>query len=92
MFNNESLDQADVYAVQSGERLRIGTVFSGRREALRVPASLVSGGVGVNIVARILASSRTPSTGSLTLLPGDTVEVTLPANLSMLTVLPIRQP
>src|SRR5262245_16194826 len=75
IFNNQSLEQADVYAVQSSGRLRIGTVLSGQKESLKVPASLVTGSSGVAIVARILASSRTPSTGSLTLFPGDTIEV-----------------
>src|SRR5690349_17369056 len=39
IFSNESIDQADVYAVVSGSQaVRIGTVFAGRTESLRVPS------------------------------------------------------
>lgn len=90
-FDNQSVAQADVFAVApSGNRVRIGTVFAGRREALRVPPSALGGGSSVTIVARLLASSRTPTSGPITLLPGDTLEVRLPPDARMLSVLPAR--
>ena len=90
-FHNQSLDQADVFAVRSGgNAIRIGTVFAGRREALRVPLG-AAGDRTVNIVARILATSRAPRTGQITLAPGDSVEVTLSSDEKMLSVLPIAQ-
>jgi hypothetical protein len=93
IFRNESLEQADVYAVRSGgSQIRIGTVFPGRRELLRVSSTISSAGASISIAARILASSQRPTTGPLTLSPGDTVEVTLPASLNTLTLLPMRQP
>jgi hypothetical protein len=93
IFNNESLNQADVYAVRTGgPEFRIGTVSSNRREALRVPSAITSGGGSVTIAARTLASNRTARTAPLTLLTGDTLEVTLPTNESVLNVLPPRTP
>ena len=93
VFNNQSIEQADVYAVRSGsDRYRIGTVLAGRKESLRIPSSLTIGASGVSIVARLLGSSRMPTTGTLTLISGDTIEVTLPSDLTLLTVLPVRQP
>ena len=93
LFNNQSIEQADVYAVRSGaDRYRIGTVLAGRKESLRVPSTLTIGASGVSIVARLLGSTRMPSTGTLTLISGDTIEVTLPSDLTLLTVLPARQP
>lgn len=92
LFNNQSLNQADVYAVRSGgggQDLRIGTVFSNRREALRVPALFTTAG-DVTIVARMFASNRTPTSGPLSLIPGDTIEVSVANDERLLTVLPAR--
>ena len=73
IFSNQSLDQADVYAVSSGgAQTRIGTVMAGRTDTLRVPSGAMGADYSTNIVARILARSRTPSTGRFALNPGDT--------------------
>jgi hypothetical protein len=88
IFNNQSLEQADVYTVeQSGQALRIGTVFAGRTDTLTVPAD-VTVRSPINIVARLLARGIAPSTGPVTLTPGDRVLVTLPLDGRTLTVLP----
>jgi hypothetical protein len=93
VFSNQSLDQADVYAISSsGGQTRIGTVMAGRTDTLRLPAGAVGGDNSANIVARILASSRTPSTGPVTLNPGDRVQVTLGTDERILSVLPAREP
>jgi hypothetical protein len=92
LFNNQSLNQADVYAVRTGgPEFRIGTVSSNRKDALRLPPTFTGAGE-VTIVARTLASNRTPRTGPLTLAAGDTIEVTLPVDERVLTVLPPRTP
>ena len=89
VFTNESLDQADVYAVISGSQaVRIGTVFAGRTESLKVPGDVAGRGVNVNIVARLLARRNTPSTGPLPINPGDKFAVRLPADQRQLVVLP----
>jgi hypothetical protein len=92
-FDNQSLDQADVFIVRSnGSQIRIGTVFAGRRENLRVAGATISGDQQVNVVARIRSTSRTPRTGVFTLAPGDRVTVTLPSQENLLSVLPGREP
>lgn len=92
IFHNESIDQADVYAVAPGADFeRIGTVFPGRTDTLRVRASLVEQGSGVNIVARLLARSNTPSTGNISLHPGDLMDVRLPADGRTLVALPVTR-
>jgi hypothetical protein len=89
IFANESLDQADVYAVlNSGQSQRIGTVFAGRTDTLDIPTNITSAGGTVSIVARLLAHSYAPSTGPLTLNPGDRIRITLPSTGRSLTVLP----
>lgn len=89
VFHNESLDQADVFAVASGSNLeRIGTVLPGRADTLRVRASLLASGSGVNIMARLLARSSTPSTGNIPLHSGDMFDVRLTSDGRTLSALP----
>ena len=91
VFRNDSPDQADVYAMGSGgEPARIGTVFAGRSETLRVPLSVIGGADRVNIIARIFPSSRAVLSGPFTVTPGDTMTVTLGADEKLLSVLPAR--
>ena len=88
-FTNESLDQADVYAVASNsQRTRIGTVSGGRTDTLTVPTDIAARGDNVNIVARLLAKSATPSSGPVPIRPGDRLVVRLPIDEKMLVVLP----
>ena len=89
IFTNQSLHQADVYAVpQSGARVRIGTVQSGRTDTLTVSGTALPVAGTVTIVADLLAASTSPGTGPVALLPGDRIAVTLPSTMSTLSVLP----
>jgi hypothetical protein len=91
-FTNESLDQADVFAVTSGsQRIRIGTVFAGRTDTLTVPREVAARGDNVNLVVRLLARSATPSSGPVPIRPGDHLVVRLPSDQKMLVVLPGNQ-
>ena len=87
-FTNESLDQANVYAVTGSQAIRIGTVLAGRTEELVVPGNIAFGGQNVNVVARLLAQSRRPSTGPIVLSPGQRIEIRLPMDQRSLVVLP----
>lgn len=91
VFHNQSSDQADVYAIGTGgEPVRIGTVFAGRTDNLRVPQGIVGGAQRVNIIARIFASPRVVSSGAFSLAPGDSMAVTLSSDEKLLSVLPAR--
>src|SRR4051812_28235012 len=88
VFSNESLTQSDLFAVVSGssESRKLGTVFAGRTETLRVPYELTHRG-GLALVARML-NGGTLSSGVVSIRPGDTVHVQLPLNHNMLVLLP----
>ena len=89
IFHNESLDQADVYGVAPGtDFVRLGTVLPGRVDTLRVRSSVIGQGSGVNIFARLLARSNTPSTGNIPLHSGDVFEVRLTSDGRSLIALP----
>lgn len=88
-FHNQSLDQADVFAVAPGSNLeRIGTVLPGRTDTLRIRASMLATGSGVNILARLLARSEMPATGNIPLHSGDLFDVRLTSDGRTLSALP----
>lgn len=89
-FRNESLRQADVFVASSssGSR-RLGTVFAGRTETLTIPRDVVVRGT-INVVARLLASSRLPSSGTISVSPGTHLSVRLPMDEKSLYVLPAQ--
>jgi hypothetical protein len=90
-FTNESLDQADVYAITStAQRTRIGTVMAGRTEALAIPGMALGSG-SVNVVARLLARAGYVGTGQFNLQPGDRYSIRLPSDGRVLVILPARQ-
>ena len=89
-FENKSTEQAAVYAVSGGESRRIGTVFAGQLAKLRVPATMVSRG-SINIFARLLARSEQPQSGSISIRPGSSFEVTLMPDRRTMMVLPGSQ-
>ena len=87
-FTNDSQDQADVYAVVSGSQpVRLGTVFSNRTETLVMPGDIASR-ANVSVIARLLARNITPSSGLLSIRPGDKVSIRLPADQRQLVVRP----
>lgn len=89
LFHNQSIDQADVYAMgPGGDPIRIGTVDGQKTERLRVPN--ISASDRVNIIVRVFPSSRIVASGAFTLLPGGIMDVTLPSEENMLAVLPAR--
>jgi hypothetical protein len=91
VFHNESLDQANVYVAAAGaDWVRIGTVFGGRTDTLVVRNSLVASGSGVNVLARVLASSAVPQSGNIPLHPGDIFDVRLSPDLRTLAATPAR--
>jgi hypothetical protein len=88
-FVNQSLSQADVFAVPNGgPAIRIGTVFPGRTETLELPTEIVQSAGTVDIVARLLAGSASPRSGPISVSRGATLQITLPVNGRTLTVLP----
>ena len=68
--------------------LRVGTVQPGRTERLLLRSAALGAGGSVTIIARVSMLNRAPSTGAVTLLPGDRVDVTLTSQANMLSIVP----
>lgn len=91
IFTNNSLSQADVFVVAQGlGARRIGTVMAGQTDTLRVASDITGRGGTLSIMARLLARSRRPQTGPISIHPGETYEVRLPSDARMLSFLPAR--
>jgi hypothetical protein len=91
VFHNQSPDQADVFALGSGgDPIRIGTVFGGKTESLRVPETVTGGANRVNVIARVFPTGRVVSTGPFSVGPGGSMDVTLTSDEKMMSVLPSR--
>lgn len=91
LFHNQSIDQADVYAIgPGGDPIRIGTVMGEKTDRLKVPLSVSGASDRVNIIARVFPSSRIVVSGPFTLAPGGLMSVTMTSSENMLAVLPDR--
>lgn len=89
VFSNESLTQADLFAVMPGvDARKLGTVMAGRTEELKVPADIVRRSGSLNFVARLLARSGTPGSGPVPIRPGDRLQIRLPIDGRSLFVVP----
>jgi hypothetical protein len=88
IFTNESIDQATVYVVAPGADFRrIGVVIPGRTETLTVPTDFTNRGT-VNFVARLLARSEVPQTGTVSISPGQRYQIRLQTDGRILSFLP----
>ena len=88
-FENQSQAQASVYIVpRGGLERRVATVQPGRTETIRLARDAWGAAGAVNIVARLIGSGATPSTGQVSFTPGLRLQVTLPSAANTLTVLP----
>ena len=89
IFSNETLNQASVYAMESTQPIRIGTVLALHTDTLRIPSSVIRANGGqTNIVARILTQSYQPSTGPITLAVDDVIRVRLSSDGRSMFVTP----
>ena len=88
-FTNQAQYEAVVFAQpRGGLQVRVGTVQPGRTERLLLRSAALGAGGSVTIIARVSMLNRAPSTGAVTLLPGDRVDVTLTSQANMLSIVP----
>ena len=91
VFENQSLFEATVFATaRGGVPRRVGIVAPNRTDTLAIRGDvLAAGGAGgLSISVRLLADRRTPTTGPVTVRPGDRFRVTLPTAANVLSVVP----
>ena len=92
VFVNQSLENAEVYAVTRGaSQVRLGMVMQGERQTFEIPARLLRQGANLTIVARTSARARSISSGPVTATSGEAVHVTLPLGATHLIIETGRQ-
>ncbi len=82
VVNNSSLDMR-VYFVVGSVRFRLGTVNGLRRQTLKVPASAVSNGHDIRLVAVPFAQRSATYTRSILVYPGDELEYRIETRLAL---------
>lgn len=76
--NQDFLDM-NIYAIRSGQRVRLGSVPGLSTRVLSIPMSLVGGGASLRFLADPVGSARTPVSHEIFVQPGDVIELTIPA-------------
>jgi hypothetical protein len=82
VVNNSSLDMR-VYFVVGSVRFRLGTVNGLRRQTLKVPASAVSNGNDIRLVAVPFAQRSATYTRSILVYPGDELKYRIETRLAL---------
>lgn len=79
VVENNNFADVNVYAIHSGQRIRLGTVTGNTTRTFAVPRTLVGSGVLVRFLADFIGSSRAPVSEEVVIWPGDSVGLMIPA-------------
>lgn len=77
--DNQGFPDMDVYAVRSGQRVRLGTATGLHKTNLTIPPSLVGGLTPLRFIADPIGGTRPSVSQEITVAPGDTVLMIIPA-------------
>jgi hypothetical protein len=77
--DNQGFQDMDVYAVRSGQRVRLGLATGIHKTNFTIPSSLVSGLTPLRFIADPIGGRRASVSQEITVAPGDTVVMTIPA-------------
>lgn len=75
---NLGFQDMDVYAVRTGQRVRLGLATGNTKTNLTIPPTLVSGPTTLRFVADPIGGRRASVSQEITVAPGDTVVMTIP--------------
>jgi hypothetical protein len=80
MLRVQNLNFADmvIYAVDAGQRVRLGTATGNSTKLFTIPAYLVQPGARLRFLADPIGSNQTPVSEQITVQPGDIVTLTIP--------------
>lgn len=75
---NRAWTQMTVYAISSGQRIRLGTVDATSTSVLRIPSGIVGLGRSLTFLADPLGSSRTSTSFEIFVRAGEQITLTIP--------------
>jgi hypothetical protein len=75
---NQGFADMVIYAVNGGQRIRLGLATGNTTKSFAVPAYLVRNGAPIRFLADPVGGNRTPISEEMTVQPGDLVSLTIP--------------
>jgi hypothetical protein len=76
--DNQGFQDMDVFALRSGQRLRIGLATGVHKTNFTIPPVLINGLTPLRFVADPIGGRRASVSQEITVAPGDTVVMTIP--------------
>lgn len=75
---NQAFNDMNIYVVQGGQRVRLGTATGNSTTRLIIPPNLLFGATELRFIADPIGGSRTPVSQAITVQAGDEVVLTIP--------------
>jgi len=75
---NQGFSDMTIYAIRSGQRVRLGIAPGNSTTPFTIPANLIFGATPLRFLADPIGSNRTPVSDEITVQPGDQVRLVLP--------------
>ena len=75
---NQGFSDMTIYAIRSGQRVRLGVAPGNSPTTFTIPANLIFGATPLRFLADPIGSNRTPVSDEITVQPGDQVRLVLP--------------
>jgi hypothetical protein len=75
---NQGFSDMTIYAVRSGQRVRLGTASGNSTTTFTIPPNLIFGATPLRFIADPIGANRTPVSDEITVQPGDQVRLVLP--------------
>jgi hypothetical protein len=75
---NQGFSDMTIYAIRSGQRVRLGTAGGNSTTTFTIPANLIFGATPLRFLADPIGANRTPVSDEITVQPGDQVRLVLP--------------
>lgn len=75
---NQGFTDMVIYAVSSGQRIRLGLVTGNSTKTFTIPRYLAGGAGPIRFLADPIGGNRTPVSEEMSVQPGDLVTLTIP--------------
>jgi hypothetical protein len=76
--NRNFLDH-NIYVIRGSQRIRLGTVTGNSTATFTIPSSMIHGASPLSFQADPIGANRAPISNEISVLPGDTVTLVIPA-------------
>ena len=75
---NQGFADMTIYAIRSGQRVRLGNAPGNSTMTFTIPSNLIFGATPLRFLADPIGSNRTPVSDEITVQPGDQVRLVIP--------------